>query len=187
MTDVLTDPARTPTIGARIRSTDPIFLEILELLTDEATLLDHDQYLEWIETLTEDIHYWMPLRETRYRFDGRGFSDGGSYCDDDLAALTMKAKRNAEFKYAYDRDPPPRIRRVVSNLTLFEGGKSDEFVAKSYILALKNRFDNPTYDILTAERVDVIRRTPKGLKLARRAIYVDMQVLSTFTWANVIL
>lgn len=184
MTDVLTATAKT---GVRIRSTNPVFLEILEFLTDEAALLDHDEHNEWIDTLTDDVHYRMPLRETRYRFDGRGFSDDGSYYDDDKAALAMKAKRNTEFQYAYDRDPPPRVKRAVTNLTVFEGDKPGEYKARSYVLLFKNRFDNPTYDILTAEREDIIRRTPQGLKLAKRDIFVDMQVLTTFTWSNVFL
>jgi 3-phenylpropionate/cinnamic acid dioxygenase small subunit len=185
MTDV--EASTTGTGRTRIRATDPVFLEILEFLTDEATLLDHDEHLQWLETLTDDINYRMPMRETRYRFDGKGFSDEGYYYDDDRLSLGLRARRNTEFQYAYDRDPAPRIRRLVTNLTVYEGDKPDEYRATSYILLLKNRFDNPTYDLLTAERDDVIRRTPDGLKLAVRDIYVDMQLLSTFTWVNVFL
>lgn len=173
--------------GARIHATNPAFLEILEFLTDEAALLDHDRDLEWIETLTDDVAYRMPIRETRYRFDGDGFNDEAYYYDDDRLSLGLRARRNTEFQYAYDRDPAPRVRRLVTNLTVYESDKPDEYRANSYILLVKNRFDIPTYDFLTAERQDVIRRTSVGLKLAKRDIYVDMQVLSTFTWTNVFL
>jgi 3-phenylpropionate/cinnamic acid dioxygenase small subunit len=171
----------------RIRATDPAFLEVLEFLTDDAALLDHDEHLAWLETLTDDITYRMPNRETRYRFDGPGFSDEAYHFNDDRLSLGLRARRNEEFQYAYDRDPPPRIRRFVSNVTVYAGDNPDEYVARSYILLMKNRFDEPTYDHLTAEREDVIRRTPEGLRLAKREIFVDMQVLSTFTWANVFL
>jgi 3-phenylpropionate/cinnamic acid dioxygenase small subunit len=173
--------------GRRIRATEEAFQLIQEFLTDEADLLDHDLHLEWMETLTDDVTYRMPLRETRYRFDGTGFVDDGHYWDDDRISLGLRARRNAEFQYAYDREPAPRVRRIVTNLKVREGDNPDEFIAKSYLLVLKNRFDNPTYDMLTAERIDVIRRTPEGMKLAKRDILVDMEVLSTFTWANVFL
>ena len=171
----------------RIRATDPAFLECLEFLTDEAALLDHDLHIEWLETITDDVTYVMPTRETRYRFDGPGFSTEGFHYHDDRLSLGLRARRNAEFQYAYDRDPPPRIRRFVTNVTVHEGDNPDEYRVTSYILLMKNRFDEPTYDLLTAERQDVVRRTPDGLKLAGREVFVDMQLLSTFTWTNVFL
>jgi len=174
--------------GRRVRATEEAFLLIQEFLTDEADLLDHDQHLEWVEMLTDDIQYRMPIRETRYRFDGDGFVENGdSYFNDNRLSLGLKARHNVEFKYAYERDPAPRVRRLVTNLRVYEGQHPDEYVVKSYILMTKNRFDSPTYDILTAERVDILRQTPDGMKLARRDIHVDMEVLTTYTWDNVFL
>ena len=189
MTDVHTKPDTGPgtTSNARIRATDPVFLEILELLAEEAALLDHDKHLEWLEMLTDDVSYRMPIRQTRYRFDGPGFDDNAFYYNDDRLSLGLRARRNTEFEYAYDRDPAPRLRRLVTNLLVFEGDKPDEYKANSYILLLKNRFDHPSYDMLSAERNDVIRRTPEGLKIAEREIFVDMQVLSSLSWVNVFL
>jgi 3-phenylpropionate/cinnamic acid dioxygenase small subunit len=186
MTEVQTQRVAPPK-RARVRATNPLFLEIQEFLTDEAALLDHDQHLDWLDLLTDDVTYRMPLRETRNRFDGRGFSDSGSYYDDDRLSLGLRARRNTEFQYAYDRDPAPRVRRIVTNLTVEEGDTPEEHIARSYILLMKNRFDTPTYDLLSAEREDVIRSTPDGLRLAKREIFVDMQVLTTFTWVNVFL
>jgi 3-phenylpropionate/cinnamic acid dioxygenase small subunit len=176
------------TKGRRVRATEEAFLLIQEFLTDEADLLDHDQHLEWVEMLTDDIQYRMPIRETRYRFDGNGFIENGdTYFNDNRSTLGLKARHNVEFKYAYERDPAPRVRRLVTNLRVHEGDNPDEYIVKSYILMTKNRFDKPTYDILTAERVDIIRQMPDGMKLARRDIFVDMEVLSTYTWDNVFL
>jgi PAH dioxygenase small subunit len=188
MTSVETTTAtKTNKDRKRVRATDPAFLEVLEFLTDEAALLDHDEHIEWLEMITDDVAYRMPNRETRYRFDGKGFSDEAFHFNDDRLSLGLRARRNAEFQYAYDRDPAPRIRRFVTNVTVYEGDNPDEYKAVSYILLTKNRFDETTYDMLTAEREDIIRRTPDGLKLASRDVWVDMQVLSSFTWTNVFL
>jgi len=80
--------------GRRVRATEEAFLLIQEFLTDEADLLDHDQHLEWVEMLTDDIQYRMPIRETRYRFDGDGFVENGdSYFNDNRLSLGLKAMR----------------------------------------------------------------------------------------------
>jgi len=41
-----------------------------DFLIDEAALLDDDRHLEWLDCLTEDIVYKMPVRKTVYRRDG---------------------------------------------------------------------------------------------------------------------
>ena len=38
----------------------------------EARLLDEERYDEWYETLADDLFYWLPLRESRFRRDKRG-------------------------------------------------------------------------------------------------------------------
>jgi hypothetical protein len=46
------------------------------------------------------------------------------------------------------------------------------------MLLLRNRFDAPTYDILSAKREDLIRRSSDGTcKLARRLILLDQTAL----------
>ncbi len=41
----------------------------------------------------------------------------------------------------------------------------------------RNRFDNPTYDMLTGKREDIVRRTDGGLKLACRIVLLDQAAL----------
>ena len=40
--------------------------EIEQFLYHEARLLDQRRFHEWIELLADDIHYWMPVRTSRY-------------------------------------------------------------------------------------------------------------------------
>jgi ethylbenzene dioxygenase subunit beta len=37
----------------------------------EARLLDGERFREWLGLLTGDIHYWLPIRENRFRNDRR--------------------------------------------------------------------------------------------------------------------
>jgi hypothetical protein len=49
---------------------------------------------------------------------------------------------------------------------------------------LRNRFDDPQYDMLSGKREDIIRRTPEGLRLARRVVLLDQAALGA-SWLNV--
>ena len=44
--------------------TPEIQLEITNLLNQEAYFLDNGMYKEWLDLLTDDLTYQMPLRET---------------------------------------------------------------------------------------------------------------------------
>ena len=50
---------------------DTRHLQAHQFLVDEAYLLDAQQYELWLETLTDDIRYVMPVRVTTAR--GAGF------------------------------------------------------------------------------------------------------------------
>jgi 3-phenylpropionate/cinnamic acid dioxygenase small subunit len=175
---------QTATVGTGLRISLPgVYGEILDFLVDEADLLDRGSDLEWLGRVTDDIAYFMPIRETYYRADGDGFVDDTHY-DDDYASLRLRVKRNVEIQSAYDRDPAARVRRLVTNLVVHQGDDPDEYLATSSILVLRNRFDQIDFDMMSAVRNDVIRRTPDGLKLARRTILLDQSLLGR-PWTNV--
>jgi 3-phenylpropionate/cinnamic acid dioxygenase small subunit len=96
----------------------------------------------------------------------------------------MRVRRTVDLANAYDRDPAPRIRRMVTNFVVHEAAQADEYTATSSILMLRNRFDDPQYDMLSGKREDIIRRTPEGLRLARRVVLLDQAALGA-SWLNV--
>lgn len=174
-------PVRTGTPktgGARLKASDPIYGDILDFLIDEAALLDDDRHVEWLDCLTDDVVYKMPVRKTVYRRNGDGFDGRNSHWDDNRQSLGLRVKRSVDLPSAFDRDPAPHIRRMVTNLIVRKTETSGEYAAASYVLLLRNRFDAPTYDILSAKREDLIRRGGDGTcKLARRLILVDQTAL----------
>lgn len=161
----------------RIKSSNPLYGDILDFLIDEAALLDDDLHKEWLELLTDDIDYKIPLRKNVHRRDGKGFDEVTYHFDDNKASLALRVKRSVEIPSAFDRDPAPRIRRLVSNLALREAGSPGEYAATSYITLLRNRFDNPAYDVLSGKREDLIRITAAGPRLARRLVLLDQTTL----------
>ena len=165
-------------VGARVRASDSVYGDILDFLIDEAALLDEDRHFEWLEFLAADIVYKMPIRKNVYRRDGNGIDERNNHWYENRDALFMRVRRSKEVPSAFDRDPPPRVRRMISNLVVRETPNSGEYAATSSLLVLRNRFDDPNYDILSAKREDLIRRVEDGTyKLARRLILVDQAAL----------
>jgi len=161
----------------RIKASSAIYADIVDFLNDEAALMDDDLHKEWLGCLAEDISYVIPLRKNLHRKDGRGFDGGGFLFKDDLASLTLRVRRSVEITHAYDREPPPRIRRFITNIIVHEGDASSEYAVRSNILLMRNRFNDAQYDMLTGKREDVVRQVDGGLKLAKRIVYVDQTVL----------
>jgi 3-phenylpropionate/cinnamic acid dioxygenase small subunit len=163
--------------GRRVSFADPAYAEIMDFLHEEAALLDRDRYLAWTELLTDDVAYTIPGRHTLHMKDGPGI-DENSGIPGGYAGLVGLAERN-EREGIYDRDPPPRMRRFVTNVKAYHTDKADEYAVESYLLFLRTLQDEPTYSFVSAERKDVLRRTDDGLKLARRRLLFDLAVLST--------
>ena len=57
--------------------------------------------------------------------------------------------------------------------------RPDEYCGDSYLLVTRSRFNFHEYDLISAERRDVLRQDGDSFKLARREIIVDQAVLGT--------
>jgi 3-phenylpropionate/cinnamic acid dioxygenase small subunit len=161
----------------RIPARDPRYGDIVDFLIDEAALLDDDRHHEWLAHLTDDVSYKMPVRKTVHRAQGRGFDERTGHFDDNRMSLSIRVSRSVDIPSAYDRDPPPRIRRLITNIVAHETSIESEFHVKSYITLLRSRFDEPDYDMLSGQREDILRQTSDGLKLAARVVYLDQAAL----------
>src|SRR5437588_5571343 len=107
-----TSTALITEVARRVSFADPLYAEVMDFLDEEAALLDRDQQQEWLELVTEDVSYRMPVRKVVHRRDGPGI-DAESVGSADWATLEMVVRRNVVIDSAYDRDPPPRFRRFV--------------------------------------------------------------------------
>mgnify|MGYP002400469480 CR=1 FL=1 len=153
------------------------YLEVMAFLIEEAAILDEDRFHDWLALLTPDVGYRMPVRRTLLRRDGLGHEPGSFYFEEDASSLAVRVSRLTDTN-AWAEDPPSRVRRFVANVRVIEGG-SDEVEVSSYLLVLRNRWSNPSYDILTAQRRDLLRRMTGEWRLADRTVHVDQAVLGT--------
>jgi 3-phenylpropionate/cinnamic acid dioxygenase small subunit len=154
--------------------------EVEEFLYREAELLDDRRYEDWLELLTDDVRYVMPLRrnvphdETAREFTREGVDV--NWFDEGKDTLTRRVRQILTGIH-WAEEPPSRTCHLISNVQIVGAGASPtEVVVKSRFLLYRNRVETET-DVLVGKREDVLRRVNGGLKIARRRIVLDQNVL----------
>ncbi|HSK90369.1 MAG TPA: 3-phenylpropionate/cinnamic acid dioxygenase subunit beta [Euzebyales bacterium] len=163
----------TATAAGAIASPETTAL-ITQLLYDEAELLDEGRLREWLDLVTEDVVYQVPVRIHKEQTgDSRvtGVQDDSYHLDETYTSLLMRVER-VETGFAWAEEPPSRIRHMVSNVRVRHRDDADLDV-RSYVLVYRSRWDRPEYAIMTAERRDVFRDVDGTWKLARRLVVLD--------------
>jgi phthalate 3,4-dioxygenase beta subunit len=162
--------------GRTLPFSDERHLQAHQWLVDEAWLLDTQAYDEWLELLTDDIHYWMPVRVTTALGTGFDTSPGMAHFDEDKYSLSRRVARFGT-EHAWTEDPPSRLRHHLSNVRTFATDDPDHLIVDSATLLFRNRGDVREGAFISAGREDLLRCTPDGWKLARRTILADDAVM----------
>jgi 3-phenylpropionate/cinnamic acid dioxygenase small subunit len=163
-------------VNTSIGPADPRYGEVLELLYLEAELLDGRRFAEWLELLTEDVTYRMPLRLNYVRQTENEFSDETEILTENRASLELRVKRLGTG-YAWSETPPSRTRHMVSNVRVRATDTDGELSVVSNILVYRNRGWEANADIFSGERRDVLRRMDGRWRLAARTVLLDQAVL----------
>src|SRR5690606_16933557 len=118
-------PLRAPAEGRGPADDIQLHHEIQQWLYREARLLDGERFREWLSMLAPEIHYWLQLRENRFRRDRRPEptpSTSASVFNDDLHDLELRIKR-FDTGLVWSEDPAPRVCRSVTNVEIAGGGE----------------------------------------------------------------
>ena len=161
-----------------------VTFEVQEFLFKEAALLDERQLEAWLELLTEDIHYWMPLRRTTTAKEiDREFTRPGDMAlfDDDIRTLRLRVQRLSVGR-AWAEDPPSRIRRMITNLRILELN-GDEILTTCNFQLYRTRLASEE-DSWIGRREDLLRRVDGELKLARRHVFLEQTVILAQNMSN---
>jgi len=157
--------------------------EIEEFLYHEAELLDERRYEAWLELLTDDVRYWMPLRRNvKFGELEREFTREGqdiNWFDEGKDTLTRRVQQILTGVH-WAEEPLSRICHMVSNIQLLHLEPSalepTEVTVKCRFLVYRNRVETET-DILVGKRQDVLRRVHGQWKIAQRKVILDQNVL----------
>lgn len=168
--------SRAERVGRTLPFNDERHLQAHQWLVDESYLLDAQAYEEWLDLLTDDIHYVMPVRVTTALGSGFDTSPGMSHFDEDKYSLSRRVARFLT-EHAWTEDPPSRMRHYITNVRTFAADEPGHLVVDSAVLLFRNRGDVRESSLVSASREDLLRHTGDGWRLARRTILVDESVL----------
>jgi phthalate 3,4-dioxygenase beta subunit len=167
---------RNQRTGRTLPFSDERHLQAHQWLVDEAYLLDAQAYEQWLDLLTDDIHYVMPVRVTTALSAGFDTAPGMAHFDEDKYSLSRRVARFLT-EHAWTEDPPSRLRHHISNVRTFATDDDDHLVVESAVLLFRNRGDVRESALVSAGREDLLRRSGDGWQLARRTILVDESVI----------
>ena len=141
-------------------------------------MLDTRDWARWLELLTDDVRYVMPVRVTTVVDAGYDARADMAHFDEDRYALGKRVERLLT-EHAWTEDPPSRTRHLVTNVRTFAGTKEGEIEVESTILLFRSRGDDREAEYVCASRHDVLRQARNRHLLASRRITVDESVLRT--------
>lgn len=158
---------------------DATLMSLQRFYNREARLLDEERYAEWYELLADDLFYWMPLRENRFRRDKRGeiAPDNMALFDESKADIAIRIGRLSSNQ-VWTEDPPTRHVYLVGNVEGFQTSNSREIEAHSTFTQYRNRSEHDEATLIGRRR-DLLRRVDGGYQLVRRLIWLPQAVLLT--------
>jgi 3-phenylpropionate/cinnamic acid dioxygenase small subunit len=172
------NPALAPTVGWQLQ------YEVEQFLYAEAALLDQREFHAWLELFTEDVRYWMPVRETLQQNRSGLHPEGQptvALIDDDRAFLATRVAR-LDTGLAHAETPESRTRHLITNVRI-EERENRELLVHSNFHLYQARLERTDYNFF-GRREDILRRVDGGWKIARRKIILDHtalpRALSTF-------
>ncbi len=153
--------------------------EVEQFLYEEARLLDTQDYQAWLDLVTDDIHYWAPVVESREARHRAGHyvaaADESAYFDDTRATLGMRVARLG-FPGAWAEVPPSRMMRIIGNVQA-GAETADGIPVRSNFQLFRSRLEAEE-DSYFGSREDLLRRVDGQLRLARRKIVLAQAVLT---------
>jgi len=158
---------------------DAVWQEVERFYAREARLLDAERYDDWYALLADDLFYWMPLIENRFRRDKRPAlsPDHMALFDETKADIALRIGRLATG-LVWTEDPPTRHVYVIGNVEVFTTPVAGEYEAHSTFIQYRNRSEHDDATLIGRRR-DILRRDGAGLLIVRRLILLPQSVLLT--------
>jgi 3-phenylpropionate/cinnamic acid dioxygenase small subunit len=152
--------------------------QIEEFLYREADLLDDRQFEAWLDLLTDDIRYWMPMRRN-VKFDDQESENTRelqdmNWFDEGKETLTQRVRQILTGVH-WAEEPLSRVSHMVSNVRLLQA-TPEEVQVKCRFLIYRNRQQDET-DFFVGKREDMLRKVDGEWKIARRKVILDQNVL----------
>lgn len=150
-----------------------LYQEGIEFFLQEAELIDDGKFRDWLNLMTDDFTYRIPVRVTREKAAPTEFSDLASHMDETKNTMEIRVLR-AYSEYNWAEDPASRTRHFLTNFRAkMDENSENEIHYKTNFLLYRGKFDLPTFQLLSGEKHDTIRRIDGQWKLSKRLILLD--------------
>jgi len=158
--------------------------QVEDFLYTEADLLDERRFAEWLELMTDDLVYFMPIRRNvpigaHAAEENTREGTDISWFEDDKWTLSKRVEQIMTGVH-WAEEPLSRVCHMVSNVQLLEVDPSAaaprEVAVRSRFLVYQNRVEYETYTFV-GKRTDRLRLVDGNWRLARREIILDQNVL----------
>jgi dibenzofuran dioxygenase beta subunit len=157
-----------------------LFREIEAFLYAEARMLENNSFDEWLNCFTDDVHYWMPVRENVEASVAKSTeSDSFALFDDDKKSLQLRVLR-VQTGEAHAEVPPSTTLRLISNIVAEPNTAAADAslaVSSSFMVYQERRAQHGV--TFFGRRFDVMRRENETLRIARRKIDLAQTILPT--------
>lgn len=144
--------------------------EASAFLFHEARLLDETRIEDWHKLFADEVHYWIPIDETRPT------TESGSLVNDDAIALEERVYHLLSTTFAA-QTPKSRTLHFVSNVQVdAERTTADRIVVDSYQLIIELRTGDYRQIGLGQQRTIAttmtheLIRTAQGLRIAKKIV-----------------
>lgn len=152
--------------------------EIEQFLYHEARLLDNELLREWFDTMLDpEIRYQMVMHQERLRKD-KSAPEAREIMpfDESLKDLDLRI-RQFETGLQTMLNPPPRMRRAITNIEAFHRDREGEYLVFSCGIANRHRRAYEHEQVVFG-RSDLLRESGDGgLRLVSRRIDLDERVM----------
>ncbi|GAA4738270.1 3-phenylpropionate/cinnamic acid dioxygenase subunit beta [Nocardioides endophyticus] len=152
-------------------------IQIQDLYSHEAELLDERRWEEWLDLFAPELEYTAPIRVTRKSPHPDTIDELGHF-DDTKMSLALRVRR-LRTDVAWAEDPPSLTRRLITNLRIRPGDDADRLQVRTNFLLYRSRGDLGAYDLIVGERQDALRREGDSWVIARRRSVIDQASMST--------
>ncbi|HEX4409419.1 MAG TPA: aromatic-ring-hydroxylating dioxygenase subunit beta [Xanthobacteraceae bacterium] len=153
-------------------------IEIEQFLIHEASLLEENRFDAWLDLLADDIHYFMPIRESvEQPAGGAPASSSGGFplYDDDKKSLALRAAR-LQSRLTPSETPPPLVQRLITNIAAAEAEQGGYYAVRSNFLVHQERRGRHINQFI-GRRDDLLRRAGETFQIARREIQLAQTLL----------
>lgn len=148
------------------------YYRIVQFYFNEAKLLDEEKYDSWLQLLTEDFIYVVPVKEIRGKNRDSYFSSDNFYFKDDRKGLEDRIRR-LQHKEGWSSKMHTQTRRFISNVIPSHDYASGKLEVECNLLLARTEPDIVDNLTLTARRVDTLVESSDGLRISSRKIYLD--------------